>query len=145
MKNNSQFPVYQVHCCLPRRGKSGEKEVLRRDHEFGFRGRKLKESLLAVSAVLMRVGPGWLEGSTPVAEGPVEAGCESEVAPSQVAGGFSCRTQQEEAEGWQGSRDVEERPVWKSLSSDRNVKNVNWEEESKRLGEKGSPGGHLGA
>lgn len=100
MKNNTQFPVYQVPCCLPRRGKSGEKEVLGRDHEFGFRGRKLKESPLAVS---MRVGPGWLEGSTPVAEGPVEAGCEPAVAPAQVAGGFSCRTQQEEAEGWQCS------------------------------------------
>lgn len=59
MKNNSQLPVYQVRCCLPT-GKSGENEVLGRDHEFGFRGRKLKESLLAVSAVLTRVGLGWL-------------------------------------------------------------------------------------
>lgn len=32
--------------------------------------------------------------------------------------------------------------MWKSLSGDRNVKNLNWEEESKRLGIKGSPGGH---
>ena len=59
MKNNSRLPVYQVCCCLPR-GKSGEKEVLGRDHKCGFRARKLKESLLAVWAVLTRVGPEWL-------------------------------------------------------------------------------------
>lgn len=47
---------------------------------------------MAVSAVLMRVGPGWLEGSTLVAEAPAEAGCGFAVALSQVAGGFSCRT-----------------------------------------------------
>lgn len=90
MKNNSQFPVYQVHCCLLRWGKSGEKAVLGRDHRFCFGGRKLKR--LAVSAVWMRVGPGWLEGSTLVAEGPADPGCGFTVALSQVAGGFSCRT-----------------------------------------------------
>lgn len=64
MKNNSQFPVYWVHCCLLRWGKFGEKEILGRDHEFSFRGRKLKESLLAVSVVLTKAEPGWLKGST---------------------------------------------------------------------------------
>lgn len=43
MKNNSQSSIYQAPCCLPRREKSGEKEVLGRDHRFGFRGRKLNE------------------------------------------------------------------------------------------------------
>lgn len=56
MKNNSQFPVDQVQGCLPRWGKSGEKELLGRDHKFGS-----KEALLAVSAASMRVGPGGLE------------------------------------------------------------------------------------
>lgn len=56
--------VYQVHSLgLPREGKYGAKEVLERDPGFSFRGRKLKESLLPVSAVPMRVGPGWLKGS----------------------------------------------------------------------------------
>lgn len=86
MKNNSQFPVYQVHCCLPRWGRAGETAVLGRDHKFCFGGRKLKRL-----SVLMRVGPGWLEGSTLAAEGPAGVGCGFAVAPSQVAGGFSCR------------------------------------------------------
>lgn len=76
MNNNSQFPVYRVHCCLPRWGKLWEKEILGRDHEFSFRGRKLKESLLAVSAVLTKAGPGWLKGSTLV------TGCRFSVALS---------------------------------------------------------------
>ena len=60
MKNNFRFPVGQVHCCLPRRRKSKENEVLGRAHEFSFRGRKLKVSLSAVSACLD-------EGGLPVA------------------------------------------------------------------------------
>lgn len=58
MKNNTPFPVYRVHCCLPRWGKFWEKEILGRDHEFSFRGRKLQESLLAISADLTKAEPG---------------------------------------------------------------------------------------
>lgn len=93
MENRSQFPVCQVHCCLPRRGKSAEKEVL--GHEFSFRGRTLKGSLLAVLVVLMRMGLGGLSGGRHC--GRVPSG------GWQVAGGFFCRAQWEGAEGLQGS------------------------------------------
>lgn len=96
MKNHSQFPVCQVHCCLPRRGKSAEKEVL--GHEFSFRGRTLKGSLLAVLAVLMRVGLGGLSGG-----GAADTGGRVPSGGWQVAGGFFCRAQWEGAEGLQGS------------------------------------------